>query len=107
MKKLLAIDRDDFVKATDDYNSVHFGPEGLAHGCHVLGWAVGQLVEDGDVVTALDVQFRYPIPVGSSIEVWVQGAEGLCTHAAISAGDVKKAVVFRMWRKEHAQAPGD
>jgi acyl dehydratase len=111
-KKILAIDRDDFVKATDDYNSVHFGPEGIAHGCHVLGWAVGQVVEDGDVITGFsDVQFRYPVYLGEEIEVKVIASTltGRCVRVGVSIGDVQ-AVVFTMWKrgdKEHAQASSD
>ncbi len=109
MKKLLAIDRDDFAKATDDYNSVHFGPEGIAHGCHVLGWAAGKLCDDGDIVTGFsDVQFRRPVPIGSKLGVWVLEREGHRTRAAVfmEGWDVQVAV-FTMWRKDRAKASSD
>ncbi len=108
MKKLLAVDRDDFAKATDDYNSVHFGPEAIAHGNLVLGWAVGKLCNDGDILAGYtDVQFRRPVPIGSGgLEVRPLEYYGRRTLAKVYMDDVEVAV-FTMWRKDRAQASSD
>ncbi len=105
MKKISAIDRDDFAKCTDDYNSVHFGPEGIAHGNLVLAWAVGRLCDDGDILMGYtDVQFRRKVPIGlGMLDVRVVEREGRRTLAEVYNGSVK-VVVFTMWRKDRANS---
>ncbi len=96
--KLLIPDRDDYVKATTDFNSVHFGPAGIAHGCHVLGWAVGQAVDDGDILTGFDtVRYDYSVPFGSELELQVLERKRYSIRAAVCIGD-KPVTVFKMWR---------
>ncbi len=106
MKKILAKDRDDFAMATDDYNSVHFGPDGIAHGCHTLAWAIGQVVKDGDIISALDVRFNRPVPIGSVLDEPVVKDEGNRLQVTVFMG-TEMVLMFRMWRKGRAQAPRD
>ncbi len=105
--KLLAADRDDYAKATADFNSVHFGPKAIAHGCHVLGWALGQVVDDGDITTGFtNARFDFSVPIGSEMELRVLERKKYSIRAGVWVGD-KEVTLFQMWRARREQVHSD
>lgn len=92
-RQLMTWHRDVFANAADDYNSVHYGDDAIAHGLHVVGWAIGRIVKDGDVIVSTQIQFRNPVPVGSEIELRLAFRSGHHTRLAVYVGDTQAVVI--------------
>ncbi len=87
-----------FAEQSGDINPVHFGPNAIVHGMNMVSWAVSWTVVSGQIIVSVEVQFRNPAPVGSTIELrqldrWFPTATKQCDRLGLYLGDTQIARV--------------